>query len=108
MVIGEEGLLVRVLVSNEQDTPRVIVLFALNGVQGLHRILLARDQGQGIRDFHRYLRFVKVQQATERESRSDGQCTKWPGWKHNVGTLTSTPSVIVLMRIDRYGHEQVW
>lgn len=77
------------------------------GVQCLHRILLARDQGQGIRDFHRYVRFVRDVQTIESKSRIDGQCTLWPGWKHNIGTLTSTPSVAVLMTIEKFGHDQV-
>lgn len=76
-------------------------------MQILHRILTARDQGQGIRDFHRYLHFVTEEQAIESKTRPDGQWTKWPAWKHDVRTLTSTPSRVVLMKLEKYGHEQV-
>lgn len=56
-------------------------------VQGLRRILVAKSQGQELRDFRRYVRFAAKHQAAEKESRIDGEYTRWPGWKFNRGTL---------------------
>ncbi|CAN0254765.1 unnamed protein product, partial [Ectocarpus sp. 13 AM-2016] len=75
--------------------------------QGFHRLLVARDQGQELRDMQRYIRFAEEEQARERRSRLDGEFTMWPGWRFNRGTLISTPSVAVLNTINKAAHLQV-
>lgn len=70
-------------------------------------MLAAGDQGQELRDMQRFIRFVKRQQAIERESRPDGLYTLWETWKFNRRTLTSTPSIASLNTIYKAAHEEV-
>ncbi|CAM9753350.1 unnamed protein product [Pylaiella littoralis] len=146
-------------------------------MQPVHRILTAGNQGQELRDIHRYLRFVtgrqaierqqqqaiemkqrsvdtqlqaieckrqaverKQQQAIEREQqqaiegeqqaiereyqavereqqaiekerqkaikKKDEPYPRWPTWKFNRSTLTSTPSIATLNTFYKAGHEE--
>ncbi|CAM9570500.1 unnamed protein product [Pylaiella littoralis] len=71
-------------------------------LQSAHRMLVAGDQGQEIRDMGRYFRFVGVQQEMERKAGREP--TLWPGWKFKRGTIAATPSVTVLNTIYSAGH----